>query len=158
MKKAPLSRRDLLLGFTGIAVGGAVATAVGLTFRSQIKKLVGLPGTPQDRTLPTYDDGWLLTEQEWAAFQDADTAVTSDILEVRDNVDIPGGDYDELKVSSVQECVTACEQDSSCKAFTYARASHSDSGKRRACWLKSGSTGTPVTGDSRYVSGRRDGW
>ncbi|WP_460082807.1 PAN/Apple domain-containing protein [Roseibium sp. LAB1] len=154
----PVSRRDFLLGVGGVAIGGAVATAVGLTFRAEIKKIIGLPGLPEDRTLPTYDDGWLLTEEEWETFQNADKAVTSEILEIRDNVDIPGGDYEEVKVNSVQECVTACEEDSSCKAFTYARASHSDSKKRRACWLKSGSTGTPSTGDSRYLSGRRDGW
>jgi hypothetical protein len=63
--------------------------------------------------------GWILTEKDLDAFAEADKVVSSDQLVTLDNSDILGsGDYQAMRVHSLGECVTSCEQDSKCQAFT----------------------------------------
>lgn len=152
-----ISRREALLGIAGFAIGSGVVSVAGARFREQQRQTL-----LAERTRITVSrigtDGWLISEEERAAIADADAFRTSEILDVRDAVDLPGGDYQAMRVGSLGECIEACEGDENCAAFTYARASHAVEDKRRMCWLKGGQTGAPVTDTAAYVSGRRDGW
>lgn len=151
-----VSRRDVLFGIGGFTVGGALAVAAGLSYRAY-RRRTGTP--PKKPAISKVDDGgWLITEEERAEIASADALVESDVLAIRDAVDIPGGDYSSLRVANLGECVSACEADTSCEAFTYARNTHNNPDKRRMCWMKQGEMFDPIPDRTVYVSGRRDGW
>ena len=160
MKQNLLSRRNVLLGAGSFVLGAATAGVVGVTFREEVKRLLGFnrPTTGRVVQAAAADDGWLLTEDDRRAFEAADRVASSEVLVLRDAVDIPGGDYESFRAESLQACVSACEAQSECDAFTYASASHGTESKRRMCWLKKGQASSPVTGATHYVSGRRSGW
>lgn len=154
------SRRRLLVG-GGVALAGAAVAAVGWPDRPQLRRWLSPLGIRlgEDRPepAPAGDDGWLLTAEERAALERADAMVTSEVLELRDAVELRGANFAERGVDDLQACVTACEEDARCAAFTYARASHPNAARRRMCRLKAG-RGEPVGGRPHHVSGRRDGW
>jgi hypothetical protein len=145
-----LKRRDFLTFLIGGSIGGAAATATGLTYYFTVVKRrprVSNHSAPGD---------WILTEKDLEAFAEADNAVSSDQLVILDNSDIPGsGDYQSMRVHNMGECVTSCEQDSKCQAFTYARSTHELPAKRQMCWLKADKPEKIVNGLVTYVSGHR---
>ncbi len=146
-----LSRRDFFFLAGGFLVGGAAASATGiaiLRYKAYKRQAILIAG----------DDGWLLTNDERSEISQGDDIVKSHILDVRDQVDIPGGDYKAMTVSNLSECVSACEEDQNCQGFTFARSTHPIEEKRRACWLKSSDMGKPVFNAASYVSGKRGGW
>lgn len=51
-------------------------------------------------------------------------------ITVIEKTDLPGGDYKRLSGMDFETCVSACEADSQCAAFTFAR-------RQQICWLKS---------------------
>ena len=145
-----LTRRDVLMA------GGAVALLSSVA--------VSRPVYAQDgkrrrrvRVQSSFDDGWLLTEEDRAEYAAGDELVQSRVLDLRDGVDIPGGDARAFRASGLQDCVDACASDSSCEAFTFAKSTHPSARKRRMCWIKNGDTKTPVTGVDIYVSGIKRG-
>lgn len=151
-----LSRRGLLAGLGGFMVGGAVATATGLGLyryrqRNRPKKRKRL----QVKTARS--DSWILTEADREAITAGDQLVSSDQLEILDNIDIPGsGDYSAMRVSGLGDCVAACEADTECEAFTFARSTHPRGRKRQMCWLKGDAPDAEIfVSDSAYVSGLR---
>lgn len=152
-----ISRRDVVLGAGGFALGGILAVMAGLGYREYRRGKNGY-GKPRSlaKVRPDADDGWLLTTDDRLEFAAGDRLVESDVLEIRDAVDLPGGDIREFRASELQDCVSACESDKGCKAFTFARSSHPTPAKRRMCWLKDDTTGPPVTDTAAYVSGRRN--
>jgi hypothetical protein len=145
-----LMRRDFLTFLIGGSIGGAAATATGLTYYFTIVKRrprLSNHGAPS---------GWILTEKDLDAFAEADKVVSSDQLVILDNSDIPGsGYYQAMRVQNLGECVTSCEQDSKCQAFTYARSTHELPAKRKMCWLKADKPGKIVNDLATYVSGHR---
>lgn len=150
-----LTRRDFLGFVAGGTVGGAVATATGLTYYYKVVKW--RPGKPRLAPEPS-DGGWILSQEDLDAFAEADRLVESDTLTMLDNADIPGsGDYKSMRVRNLGECVTACEEDSQCQAFTYARSTHELPRKRQMCWLKENKPEEEriVTDLLTYVSGQR---
>ena len=150
------SRRELLAGVGGMVVAGAVATTAGLTFWKTSRHRLETVQPP--RAAVSADDGWIITAEERRMALDGGPVVSSDILDIRDAVDLPGGDFSSLSVANLSECVMACEKDERCQAFTYARAAHHNEQKRRMCWLKTRDTQPPVTNAAAYVSGRRGRW
>ncbi|TCM86967.1 PAN domain-containing protein [Rhodovulum steppense] len=155
-----LTRRELLSGIAGFALGSAVVALAGSVYRDYRRKdrvarqQVAAPAHP-----PTLDDdGWLLTAEDREEFLAGDDLMSSDMLQIRDAVDIPGGDYAAFRVVGLGDCVRACEADSQCAAFTFARSSHPLPNKRRMCWLKGAGTAAPVVDLPAYVSGRRGNW
>ena len=143
-----LSRRDALILLVGGTLGGAVATTTGLTY--YYTKVKWYPGPPPP------SEGWLLTQEDLDALAEADRVVESTKLDILDNTDIPGsGDYSSTRVRNLGECVAACEEDSNCKAFTYARSTHAQPAKRQMCWLKEDAPERIVVESPTYVSGRR---
>lgn len=156
MKPPRPSRRDVLFGLGGVLVGGAVATAAGLAYR-EYRRRRGSAGPP-NYVRPPADDGWLINADERRAASSGDALVSSADLDIRDAVDIPGGDYEAFHAGGLSECVSACEADENCRAFTYARSTHFAEDKRGMCWLKSGDTQPAVENAAAYVSGRRGGW
>lgn len=150
-----LSRRDFLTFLIGGTLGGAVATTTGLTYYYTKLKPRNLDMRAVSQPLPA-DDEWLLTEADLEAFAEADRMVDSTELTMLDNTDIPGsGDFQSMRVRNLGECVSACEANSDCQAFTYARSTHALPAKRQMCWLKSEEPQTLVSELSTYVSGRR---
>jgi hypothetical protein len=65
---------------------------------------------------------------------------------IMERTDIPGGDYRKLSLAEFSDCLSACEADRSCEAFTFVK-------KKSVCWLK-GSVSTPIV-YRRAVSGIR---
>jgi hypothetical protein len=51
-------------------------------------------------------------------------------ITVIEKTDLPGGDYNRLAGMDFEDCVSACEGDSRCAAFTFVR-------RYKVCWLKS---------------------
>lgn len=160
MRRPRLSRRGLLLGGGGV-LAGAAAAAVAWPDRPQLRRWLSPLGIrlseERPEPAPAADDGWLLTTEERAALERADAAAASEVLALRDGVELEGDAYDERRVADLQACVAACEADARCAAFTYARASHPRAGERRRCRLTS-EVGEPVSGRPHHVSGRRGGW
>lgn len=156
MSTSKLTRRNVLWGLGGVMTGGAVATSTGLGLW-YLRRLEQTRRRNQrvSRAKPT--DGWVLTEADHQAIQQSDALVTSDTLDVLDQVDFVGGDYAEKAVTSLQDCMSACEADTQCEAFTYARSSHTVSTKRQICWLKTNVPETRVENAWHYVSGIRKG-
>ncbi|MEO1680902.1 MAG: PAN domain-containing protein [Pseudomonadota bacterium] len=158
-----ISRRSALFALGGAVVGGGIATAVGLSFRSEIKRLLGLGGGGAETLLSAVksagaDDGWLLTEEDRAELARRDSDAQSDVMEVRAHVELHGGDYSSRRMRSLQECVSTCEAEARCQTFTFSQSTHPDEGKRQMCWLKE-ETGLPaVTDAAHYVSGTKAGW
>lgn len=146
-----LMRRDFLTLLIGGSVGGAVAMATGLTY--YYTRIRWSPPRVSNDAVPS---DWILTEKDLEIFAEADKAVSSDQLVILDNSDIPGsGDYQAKRVQNLGECVTSCEQDSKCQAFTYARSTHELPGKRQMCWLKTDKPEKIITDLVTYVSGHR---
>jgi hypothetical protein len=145
-----LMRRDFLTFLIGGGIGGAAATAMGLTYYYKVVKWYPRfsdHGAPSD---------WILTEKDLEAFAEADKAVSSDQLVILDNSDILGDSgYQAMRVHNLGECVTSCEQDSKCKAFTYARSTHEHPAKRQMCWLNADKPEKIVNDLATYVSGHR---
>ncbi len=160
MRRPRLSRRGLLLG-GGVALAGAAAAAVAWPDRPQLRRWLsplGIRlGDERPEPAPAYDDGWLLTAEERAALERADASAASEVLELRDGVELRSEPYDARRVADLQACVAACEEDARCAAFTYARASHPSAGERRRCRLTA-EPGEPVSRRPHHVSGRRGGW
>ncbi len=150
-----LTRRDLFAAVGGIVLGGAIATTAGLSYRAYRKSL--RTQVPKE-IKPADEGGWVLSSNDRKEIVAVDQAAESNVLAVRKEVDIPGGDYERFEAGSLQNCVTKCEQDKSCKAFTYAGSRHPVPEKRRVCWLKGSSTDDPVLKAKHYVSGRRGTW
>ncbi|MGC3940454.1 PAN domain-containing protein [Roseobacter sp. EG26] len=148
-----LARRDFLALGIGGTVGGALATATGLHhYYTRIKPYHQQSAPPQ----PPAPEGWLLTNEDLDAFAQADQVVESDQLEILDNTDIPGSnDFQMMRVRNLGECVAACEDNSKCQAFTYARSTHTLEAKRQVCWLKADTPEKIVSDLMSYVSGRR---
>jgi len=69
-----LSRRNLLFGTGGFVLGGAVAGVAGIKYRNELKEILGFtrPTTQRLVQLSDEDDGWLLDEEERAAFEQAE--------------------------------------------------------------------------------------
>lgn len=150
-----LSRRSILAGLGGFMVGGALATATGLglyRYRQQNRAR-----NTQRRIRSVRQDNWILTEADRAGIAEGDKLVSSDQLEILDNIDIPGsGDYSATRVTGLGDCVAACEADTDCEAFTFARSNHALPRKRQMCWLKGDAPDAEIfVSDKTYVSGRR---
>lgn len=155
MSTSQLTRRNLLWGVAGVTIGGAVATGTGLSlwyFRRQQNAKKRRRRAPAKPT-----EGWMLTEADHQAIQASDAVVDSNALEILDEVDFVGGDYAEMGVTGLQDCVAACEADTECGSFTYARSTHPLSNKRQMCWLKTDIPETRVEDAWHYVSGIRKG-
>ncbi|MEM9248491.1 MAG: PAN domain-containing protein [Pseudomonadota bacterium] len=154
-----LSRRDALFALGGFAAGGALILGGTRSLRlARERAFAEEQARRAVRVVRLADDGWLLSDEERAALAERDALRDSDVLEIRDAVDLPGGDFAEERVTSLDACITSCEEDARCMAFTYARTSHPLPEKRQMCWLKSAETAPAVTDTPVYVSGRRDGW
>ena len=55
------------------------------------------------------------------------------------DVDRPGHDYESFAVSSMEDCLQACNEDFSCSSFTYVGRGYQPSefnNERPICWLK----------------------
>jgi hypothetical protein len=148
-----LKRRDFLAFAIGGTLGGAVATATGLTYYYQRVKPWHIFARAQRQAAPA---NWILNEEDLEAFARADALVESNQMEMLDNTDIPGsGDFRATRVRNLGECVTACASEDRCKAFTYARSTHALPEKRQMCWLKEDDPERIVSGLSTYVSGTK---
>ena len=147
-----LSRRRFLAALGGFVAGGALPTSAGLGYYYGRRRR-----TRAVKVKLTREDNWILTEADREAIAAGDKLVNSDMLEILDNIDIPGGgDYRSTRVSGLGDCVEACEADTQCKAFTFARSNHPLPRKRQMCWLKAETPNRTVSSIS-YVSGRRLG-
>jgi hypothetical protein len=151
-----LSRRDLLMGLAGVAAGGAVTAAGGLSYRAWRRaNNKSLPPSAKHLQGSQLAD-WVLTDDDRAALAQAGQIVPSKSLTLHDNRDIPGGgDYRSTRVASLGDCVEACEADSKCNGFTFARLSHPLPEKRQMCWLKGDSKLPDMVASGDYVSGVR---
>jgi len=67
--------------------------------------------------------------------------------------DLIGGDYDNFKASSAEECLQTCESLPKCTAFTYAKDTHPNPNKHNSCWLKDQHVKYNV--NDNYISGTR---
>lgn len=143
-----LTRRALLLAT------GSAALLAGMAWGPALRAQEAEPRRGL-RVQSAFDDGWLLTEEDRAAYAAADTLVESETFDLRDGADLPGGDIGAFRSSGLGDCLAACEADSDCRAFTFARSSHPAVSDRRMCWIKGAGTGSPVTGLDMFVSGIR---
>ena len=152
-----LRRRELLVAGVGFGVGGALATATGLgAYYVRRSRRLAKPSVRQVRRKPSDSalDNWVLTDADRQTLVESDGLPQSQTLEILDNVDIPGaGDLRAEDVSSVSQCVAACEADDQCNAFTFARLSHPIDNKRHKCWLKSEKNPQRRVTDINYISG-----
>ena len=141
-----LTRRKLL-----IACGAMLAS--GMAPRA----LFAQDDTPKRgvRYRRSHDNGWLLTEEDLAEYAAGDAMVHSDDIVLREGTDIPGGDTRGFRAGSLEECVSACEGDEACRAFTFARSTHPSSRKKRMCWIKGQGFSAPINTPGYYVSGIR---
>lgn len=145
------NRRDFILGAVGVCVGGAVATATGLGYYYVSK------GDRKKIVMPIIEDdlrSWVLTDDDFKVLEKFDTMPKASGIELLDNTDILGArDFEERRVASIQECLTACEKTIECNAFTYARLSHPIKDKRHMCWLKGDGNPERIIDDVHYISG-----
>lgn len=150
-----MSRRDLLVGALGFGVGGVLATATGLGYyfhRRAARSNAQRPTVP----VSTGIDDWVLTEADRREAANRDDMPDNAVLDLLDNVDISGGgDIRDLRVNEVGECISACENDKQCNAFTFARLSHPITEKRHMCWIKSDRDPPTRILDVHYISGLR---
>ncbi len=160
MRHKILTRRTLLFGMGGFVFGSALTGVIGFRYRNELRRLLGQERATAARVFAANvgDDGWLLSPDERAELEEQDEIVVSDVLEIRDAVDLPGGDYDSFRALSLQDCVSSCESQKECSAFTYARVSHPVKTKRKMCWLKGSVKSKPIISSPHYVSGRKGEW
>lgn len=149
-------RRAFLFGFASFGVGAAAMMATDFALNASAKERTVTP--PQPRY---FDDtgvrDWVLTDGDFDVLATQDGLPRSSTLSLMDNADIPGGgDFREARMSNVTECVTACEEDEACNAFTYARLSHPRADKRNMCWLKSEGDAERAVDSIHYISGVRN--
>jgi len=157
-----LKRRGFLFGSIGFVAGGALATATGLGayyYRRRQRRL-NAGAAPainwNNGSAGLGLDDWVLTEEDLDMLAELEAVPTSEKLELLDDVDIPGaGDYRSERVSGIDQCVSMCENDGECNAFTFARLSHPLEDKRHMCWLKRDRNPETLVSDIFYISGRR---
>lgn len=152
-----LERRELLIAGLGFGVGGALATTTGLGYY-YVRRARRLANAPVRQVMRVPSDtsveNWVLTDDDRQVLEQSDGLPESQTLEILDNVDIPGsGDLRAEDVSSVSQCIAACEADDQCNAFTFARMSHPLAEKRHKCWLKSQKNPERRIIDVNYISG-----
>jgi hypothetical protein len=72
-----------------------------------------------------------------------DKAKLARMSEIEMDVNRDGSDYKDFVAVSIEECLSACERESQCKAITFTKSS-------RQCWMKSS---VPLRSDNiRYIS------
>jgi hypothetical protein len=76
--------------------------------------------------------------------ESADSQIRRIDMTLKEATDYPGNDIDRQEATTLEACLVACEDESTCKAFTYVTW-------RRECWLKNG-TGSAEPHDG-LVSG-----
>ena len=151
-----LQRRGFLLGSIGFVAGGSLATVTGLGAYYYRRRNAGARLAINRNDLAASLDDWILTEEDMEILADLEAIPTSETLEILDDVDIPGaGDYRSERVSGIDQCVSMCEDDDNCDAFTFARLSHPLENKRHMCWLKGDRNPETLLSDIFYISGRR---
>lgn len=138
----------------------------------------GLVQDDSETLVMALESGWLVTEKDRAGMEQVKSAPpppkptaskadpSADIvdaqmreatsMELLDDTDLMGADYDSSKVTQVSQCIQLCETDDKCQSFTYARASHPRANKRNMCWLKTKADIKPRQ-NVTYVSGRKAG-
>ena len=149
-----INRRDFLFGTLGVALGGAVASTTGMGVYYWRRAREGYVAFESAR-VPGIEQ-WILNQADHDDLARRTAAPESQHIEILDDVDIPGaGDFRDLQVSGVDDCLTACANDDQCNAFTFARLSHPVDHKRHMCWLKSERNPERLVASPHYVSGRR---
>jgi hypothetical protein len=67
-------------------------------------------------------------------------------MAILDRTDLPGNDFQKLKISDFEQCLSTCEANPRCMAFTFVK-------RQSVCWLKDGMS-APLS-NRRAVSGFR---
>ena len=146
--------RDFLFGTIGFGVGSALYMGTAEHFLQARRSRMTV--FPTRRVEGGGMDDWVLTNADRSEIAARNAMSESQSLELLDNIDIPGaGDMRSERVANVDECIASCEGDDSCNAFTFARMSHPNAGKRHMCWIKSDRNPERLVSDVHYISGRR---
>jgi hypothetical protein len=78
--------------------------------------------------------------------QELEATLRRSTMTVYERTDFPGGDYGEIRDASFEQCLSECERDQRCLAFTYVL-------RQKQCWLKSSvSSAIPL---KSAISGRK---
>lgn len=151
-----MQRRDFLFGTAGFVVGTVFVFGTAATMYQARKARRAAAASAGPRRVQGGMDDWVLTDADRSEIAARNAMSESQSLELLDNIDIPGaGDMRSERVANVDECIASCEGDDSCNAFTFARMSHPNAGKRHMCWIKSDRNPERLVSDVHYISGRR---
>ena len=153
-----MDRRSFIWGMGGFFVGASLSGGAAFAYRElrRARFRASLPPSPP----PAFEsrglvDGWILSAADRERIGSAEYALQSELLEIVAGSDIPGRPFSREVVKGVDDCVEACEKETRCTRFTFAKATHPDETKRNVCWIKTGEGEADSPRAPDYISGWR---